>query len=270
MPELPEVETIVRQLQPGLAGCRIVSVEILDPRLETPAKNKLPGRKILDITRLGKQVCLELSGNDRDEMKLWLLFHLRMTGRLITHSCSLDQNERHLRARLVLDQGSLLFYDMRSFGCLLVLDSLQEALPKGIDPLSRRFTRRKLRELINGSKQEIKPWLLRQDRLVGLGNIYTSEILFASGIDPRRQAGSLKSDELHRLHSQIRRILLLAIKNCGTTFSDFQDSQGRTGSFQRLLSVYGKTGQPCPNCSGPIQRIVQQQRSTFFCSACQK
>jgi len=270
MPELPEVETIVRQLQPHLAGRRIVSLEILDPKLENPAKGKLPGRIILGITRLGKQVCLELSGRCGAERKLWLLFHLRMTGRLITAADTPGYNEKHLRARLALDQGSLLFYDMRRFGCLQLLDSLQEALPRGIDPLSRQFTSRKLEELIAGSTQEIKPWLLRQDRLVGLGNIYASEILFASGINPGRQAGGLKAEELRRFHREIRRILHLAIEKCGTTFSDFQDSRGRTGSFQRLLSVYGKTGQPCPICSRPIQRIVQQQRSTFFCPACQK
>lgn len=270
MPELPEVEIIVRQLQPDLAGCRIVSLEILDPKLETPAKNKLPGRKILDITRLGKQVCLELSGQREDERKLWLLFHLRMTGRLITACNITGHDKKHLRARLVLDRGSLLFYDLRRFGCLSVHDSLQEALPEGIDPFSRRFTRGKLGELIAGSTQEIKPWLLRQDRLAGLGNIYASEILFASGINPQRRAGSLEQEKLRRFHRQIRRILRLAIENCGTTFSDFQDSRGQTGSYQRLLSVYGKSGQPCPNCSRPIQRIVQQQRSTFFCPACQK
>ena len=270
MPELPEVETIVRQLQPDLAGRKIISVEIFDPRLETPEKRELPGRKILSITRLGKQVCLELSGRDGDRKKLWLLFHLRMTGRLLTDKCKTSQKEKYLRLRLALDQGNLLFYDMRRFGRLLVLGSLQKALPVGIDPLSQRFTGRKLAELTAGSAQEIKPWLLRQDRLAGLGNIYASEILFASGIDPRRQAGSLKAEELSRFHRQIRRILHLAIEKCGTTFSDFQDSRGRTGSFQRLLSVYGKADQPCPSCSRPIQRIVQQQRSTFFCPACQK
>ena len=270
MPELPEVETIVRQLQPRLAGRRIVSLQIFDPKLETGKKNELPGRKILAVTRLGKQVCLELSGRNKQGRKLWLLFHLRMTGRLLTDSCTTGQNEKHLRARMDLDRGSLLFYDMRRFGRILVLDSPQKALPGGIDPLSGRFTSRKLAELSAGSAQEIKPWLLRQDRLVGLGNIYASEILFASGIDPRRQAGSLKEIELRRFHRQIRKILRLAIEKCGTTFSDFQDSRGRTGSFQRLLSVYGKAGQPCHECSRPIQRIVQQQRSTFFCPACQK
>jgi len=270
MPELPEVETIVRQLQPRLAGRRIVSLRIFDPKLETGKKNELPGRRILTVTRLGKQVCLELSGRNKQDRKLWLLFHLRMTGRLLIESCTAGQNEKHLRARMALDRGSLLFYDMRRFGRILVLDSAQEALPGGIDPLSGRFTSRKLAELSAGSSQEIKPWLLRQDRLVGLGNIYASEILFASGIDPRRQAGGLKDEELRRFHRQIRKILRLAIEKCGTTFSDFQDSRGRTGSFQRLLSVYGKAGQPCPECSRSIQRIVQQQRSTFFCPACQK
>jgi len=270
MPELPEVETIVRQLQPELEGRKIVSIEIFDPKLETRGISKLPGRKILAVTRIGKQVCLELSGREGDNKKLWLLFHLRMTGRLITGRCKTGQNRKHLRACILLDRGSLLFYDMRRFGRLLVLGSFQEAQPEGIDPLSGRFTGRKLAELTSGSAQEIKPWLLRQDRLVGLGNIYASEILFASGIDPRRQAGSLTTEELRRLHRQIRRILQLAIGKCGTTFSNFQDSRGRTGSFQRFLSVYRKAGQPCPRCSRPVQWIVQQRRSTFFCPACQK
>ncbi|MFH1071151.1 MAG: bifunctional DNA-formamidopyrimidine glycosylase/DNA-(apurinic or apyrimidinic site) lyase [Candidatus Glassbacteria bacterium] len=270
MPELPEVETIVRQLGPLLTGRRTRELKIYDRKLETGLKDVVPGRPVETVSRLGKQICLALGSNGSDRNPLWLVFHLRMTGRLIVDSERRGQNERHLRAELVLEDGSLLFYDLRRFGLLLVLRSLEEAAPLGIDPLSPRFTVSHLTELIGGSTTAIKPWLLRQDRIVGLGNIYASEILFASVIDPRTPACRLDHSRLTRLHRQTRHILRLAIENCGTTFSDFQDSHGRTGSFQNLLKVYDRQGEPCPRCRSAIERIVQQQRSTYFCPACQK
>jgi formamidopyrimidine-DNA glycosylase len=121
---------------------------------------------------------------------------------------------------------------------LNIFHSLDTARPKGLDPLSPAFTGRSLEKLVSGSVQQIKPWLLRQDRLAGIGNIYASEILFAAGIDPRKEAASLTGTEIRRLHRSIRRTLRLAIEHCGTTFSDFQDARGRTGSFQNLLAVY--------------------------------
>ena len=270
MPELPEVETIARQLAPHLAGRRITSLRIFDPKLETPAKASLPGRKIVRVARSGKQICLTLSGLPGDKPGLWLLFHLRMTGRLILEGAQSGQNEKHLRASLLLDRGGLHFYDLRRFGLLNIVSSPAEAQPPGLDPLSPEFTVGKLAELIGSARQEIKPWLLRQDRLTGLGNIYASEILFAAGIGPQRAAATLEKNELRKLHRQIIKILRLAIENCGTTFSDFQDSQGGTGSFQRLLSVYAREGEPCARCGESIRKLVQQQRSTFFCPRCQK
>ena len=270
MPELPEVETIARQLAPHLTGRRIISLRIFDPKLETPAKASLPGREIIKVERSGKQICLTLSARQGGKKGLWLLFHLRMTGRLILEGARSGQNEKHLRASLFLDQGSLHFYDLRRFGLLTIVSSPAESLPPGLDPMSPEFTAGKLAELIGSSRQEIKPWLLRQDRLTGLGNIYASEILFAAGIDPQRIAVSLGKAELRKLHHEIRTILRLAIENCGTTFSDFQDSQGEIGSFQRLLSVYAREGEPCRVCGENIRRLVQQQRSTFFCPRCQK
>ncbi|HUU27154.1 MAG TPA: bifunctional DNA-formamidopyrimidine glycosylase/DNA-(apurinic or apyrimidinic site) lyase [archaeon] len=265
MPELPEVETIVRQLGPLVTGRKVASLEIFDQKLDSMDNESVPGRTVLEVRRLGKQIGIHLSGCPRTASALWLCFHLRMTGRLIWDDCCQTQNRKYLRAKLVLDKGELSFYDMRRFGSLKSYHSMAESLPAGLDPLSPEFAPSKLEKMLAHSRQEIKSWLLRQDRLAGLGNIYASEILFAAGINPRRQAGSLNSREINCLHSKIVEVLRLAIENCGTTFADFQDTRGQTGSFQGLLAVYGRQGDPCPKCGKPIVRIVQQQRSTFFC-----
>jgi formamidopyrimidine-DNA glycosylase len=139
-----------------------------------------------------------------------------------------------------------------------------------MDPLSPHLTPASLGRLIGESRQNVKAWLLRQDRLVGLGNIYASEILFVAGISPLREAGSLSPDEHGRLWRATRRVLRRAIRNCGTTFSDFQDAQGLTGSYQHYLKVYGREDEPCPACRTPVVRIVQQQRSTYYCPRCQR
>ncbi|MFC1537434.1 bifunctional DNA-formamidopyrimidine glycosylase/DNA-(apurinic or apyrimidinic site) lyase [Gemmatimonadota bacterium] len=270
MPELPEVETVVRQLAPFLLKRVVRSLEIFDPKLDNPLKETVRGRPVRDVTRMGKQIVIGLAPGPGDENPLWLGFHLRMTGRLIMDGRDSGQQQKHLRARLALDRGAVNFYDIRRFGMLKFYHSLDAARPKGINPLSRRFTSTMLEKLISGSRQQIKPWLLRQDRLVGIGNIYASEILFAAGIDPRKEAVNLTGAETRTLHRAIRKTLRLAIKHCGTTFSDFQDARGRTGSFQNLLSVYRREGLACPRCGEPVVRIVQQQRSTFFSPGCQQ
>jgi formamidopyrimidine-DNA glycosylase len=194
-----------------------------------------------------------------------------MTGRLVWSDSVKKAEPEHLRARLLLDGGGgVLFYDVRRFGTIKLHRSLDEARSTGVDPLDRAFSAAGLRRLLGQSQQAIKPWLLRQDRLAGLGNIYASEILFEAGIDPMREAGSLTRDEASRLHRSMRRVLKRAIRHCGTTFSDFQDARGLTGSYQRYLKVYGREGEACSVCGGPLQRVVQQQRSTFFCPRCQR
>ena len=142
------------------------------------------------------------------------------------------------------------------------------AAPDGVEPLSPELTPAVYAGLLDGSAQPLKPWLLRQDRLVGLGNIYASEILHAARLSPFREAGSLDRNEVRRLHGATRRILERAIRACGTTFSDFQDARGVEGSYQRYLAVYEREGRPCRRCRAPIERVVQQQRSTYYCPQC--
>jgi formamidopyrimidine-DNA glycosylase len=192
-----------------------------------------------------------------------------MTGRLIWIEESTRAETAHLRARFRMDRGSLLFYDTRRFGTFQFFHSFEETRPEGTDPLSRRLDAKKLGRLMEGSRQNVKAWLLRQDRLVGLGNIYASEILFLAGVSPFREAGSLDAVERSRLLAATRRVLRRAIDHCGTTFSDFQGAQGLTGSYQQYLSVYGREGESCPRCRTPVVRCVQQQRSTFYCPNCQ-
>jgi len=271
MPELPEVETVARQLAPLLCGRRVRRIEILDPRLGTVDARRIRGRRIRAVSRLGKQVALELAGRKAGDGTLWLAFHLRMTGRLVFDGAAETNGSKHLRAVLVLDRGSLFFLDARRFGVLRLCRSPEEVAPTGLDPLSDGFIPRALAALLAGSGQEIKPWLLRQDRLAGIGNIYASEILFAARIHPRRRAGSLSPAEARRLCASARRVLRRAVEHGGTTFSDFRDADGRTGSFQKFLAVYGREGEGCRRrCRGRIERAAQHGRSTFFCPRCQR
>lgn len=268
MPELPEVETIARQLAPLIEGRRVRSVRVLDPLIDARPTTALVGRRVEQVRRLGKQVVLDLAG-------LWVAIHLRMTGRLIWRETSPGQGRGliardHLRAWLGLTGGRLAFHDTRRFGTLRVVDSLDAIQPPGADPLATSFTLSVLADLLQGSSQPIKVWLLRQDRITGLGNIYASEILFEGGIDPRKPAGSLRPDRVARLHRVMRQVLTRAIKSCGTTFSDFQDAHGLTGSYQGCLCVYGREGESCPRCGAQVRRLVQQQRSTFYCGRCQR
>jgi formamidopyrimidine-DNA glycosylase len=269
MPELPEVETVARQLVPHVVGRTVRRLQILDPRLRNGRTPRVRGREIRDVTRSGKRVLIELSPAPRTAGRLWLAVHLRMTGRLLwvgeRNASTLD----HLRARFRLDRGELLFADTRRFGTFSWYRTRGAAAPGGIDPLSAELTPGVFAALLQGSRQNVKAWLLRQDRLVGLGNIYASEILHAARLSPLREAGSLDRGESRRLHRATRRILERAIRNCGTTFSDFQDARGVEGSYQRFLAVYGREGERCRRCRTAVERVVQQQRSTFFCSGCQ-
>jgi len=267
MPELPEVETVARQLAPMITGQRLRGLAILDrARLPVPGRRRLVGRRITRVFRSGKQIVLGL--RDRRGV-LYLAVHLRMTGRLLYRPDPGRDERQHLRARFELEHGRLLFYDPRRFGTLTIRDSEEQLRPVGVEPLSDALTAARLGELLGDSRQPLKPWLLRQDRLVGLGNIYASEILHAARLHPLRPAGSLRREEVRRLHRALRGILRRAIECCGTTFSDFQDARGLQGSFQHLLAVYGREGERCRRCGGRIARMVQQQRTSFYCPECQ-
>ena len=271
MPELPEVETIARQLAPALVGRRVLGLAIGDPLLRggsgsTPA---VRGRRVSDVRRSGKRVLIEMGPRPRGGGPLWLAVHLRMTGRLLWQEAGSETRPERARARMRLDRGSLWFTDTRRLGTFEWCRTVEAAEPDGVDPVTPGFTPERLTVLLGSSPQPLKTWLLRQDRIVGLGNIYASEILHAARLSPVRPAGSLDRGEVRRLHRSTRRILERAIRNCGTTFSDFQDSRGEIGSFQRYLAVYDRAGRCCRRCRVPIERIVQQQRSTFYCPSCQ-
>lgn len=264
MPELPEVETIVRQVAPLLAGRRVELIQIFDSKLNfAPPLGKF---RIGRVTRIGKEAALELVAPGRPP--LWLLFHLRMTGRLLWAENADAPGRPPLRARIRLDRGALEFRDVRRFGTMRLADA-PVACP-GLDPTRPEFTARAFGKLLAGSSAPIKPWLMRQDRLAGIGNIYASEALLEARIDPRRPAASLSGDEIARLHRAVRSILIRAIRAGGTTISDYRDARGTAGGFANRLAVYGREGEPCPRCGAPIERVVQQQRSTYFCKACQK
>ncbi len=270
MPELPEVETIVRQLAPVLPGLVVREVQVLDARLGVPQPERARGRKVRGVTRRGKVVAIELGPAPRDGEGLWLCFHLRMTGRLFYAPRIGPEDRRRLRARVRLSKGSLWFCDLRRLGTMHLCRKVEEVAPQGVEPLSRELTARRLAELLGQSKQGLKLWLMRQDKVAGIGNIYAAEILFAAGLHPERPAGSLCPDEVRRLHRAIRGVLRRAIAFCGTTVSEYRDAQGDEGSFQNFLKVYGREGEPCLRCGAKIKRIGQQNRSTYFCPRCQR
>ena len=272
MPELPEVETVVRQLRPLVCGKTVRSLRILDELLGKLAVNRVRGAVVAGVERWGKEVVMPLERRTKTDPWLWLAIHLRMTGRLLWRAGARPAADLHrpwLRARLVLDGGNVDFVDPRRFGVIRLVDDPVLLQPPGVDPTGEAFSTGLLRRLLGGSRQELKPWLLRQDRITGLGNIYASEILARARLHPCRLAGSLDQSETRRLHRAVVTILRRAIRHCGTTFSDFQDTSGETGAFQRFLAVYGHEGDPCGRCSTTVERIVQQGRSTYFCPACQ-
>ena len=270
MPELPEVETVCRQLTPLIRGEQIEAIALYDSKLKLSQRRLLLGRTVHEIERLGKQIVIHVQGADH-EADSYLAFHLRMSGRLVAIRGRIPKNEtvKYLRARLFFPDCELHFIDPRRFGTITLTCDRDTLLPEGIDPLSSKFTKHALAELIGSSKQPVKHWLIRQDKLVGIGNIYASEILFAAGIHPERPVSDLTKTEQALLFAETRKILRRAIKHCGTTFSDFQDAHGLTGSFQKYLRVYSREGKKCKKCKSEITRIVQQQRSTFFCPRCQ-
>ena len=275
MPELPEVETVAQQLNQVVAGLAVNRIHVIDAKLRDGQSLALSSRRtkgclVNGVRREGKQIVLELAPASPGKPPLWLVCHLRMTGRLVYVETPPATPDKHLRARISLSRGELLFIDVRRFGTLQLFDDPADFTAPGLDPTLSAFTATKFGKMLQGSSQEIKPWLLRQDKLTGMGNIYACEALFAAKIAPSRKAASLTTTEVGKLHRATKRILKAAIKNCGTTFSDFQDSRGKMGRYQRFLKVYGLAGEPCSACGKPIERIVQQQRSTFYCASCQK
>jgi len=263
MPELPEVETLVRRLR-RIAGTRIIGAEILDDRLEISADD-LIGATINGVTRRGKYIVIGLEGRGD------LIVHLRMSGRL-----RLDRSEDEIpytRMTLRLDSGdSVYFVNPRRLGIVVLCPSGFDR-DLGIEPISPRFTAELLGRLTSESRAPIKQLLLDQRKIAGIGNIYAAEALWRAGIDPRRPSNSLDKDEVAELHVGITSVLFDAIEQLGTTIgssvSDYRQSEEGGGSFQNHLAVYGREKEPCERCGTRIERVIQAGRSTCYCPACQ-
>ncbi len=272
MPEMPEIETIVRKLRKVLIGKQIAGVRLSGLPLRKPIgdtfASKLCGRTIRKIVRRGKYLILEL------EPRAFWLMHLGMSGRVLYHPPA-GEVARHTHAIIKFSDSTELEYrDHRRFGLLAVYELLHiKNIPElsglGIDPLSPKFNRDWLFPLLRKSRQDMKSFLLDQRQIAGLGNIYACEALFFARINPARRCCTLTPGETARLVLSIRKVLRLAIRYRGTSFSDFMDSDGNPGENQNNLKVFQREGEDCMRCGAPIRRIKQGNRSTFFCNHCQ-
>jgi formamidopyrimidine-DNA glycosylase len=271
MPELPEVETIRRQLAPHLEGRTLVDVEILDPRWTRPVPldtvaDELRGRVVERVGRSGKYLVWQLTG------ERFLLIHLRMTGALLFDP---PADPLHTRVRFRLDEGHRLVYnDPRRFGTGHLVDGLAardaylgERL--GIEPLTPGFTAEHLREMARGRRAPVKSFVLDQRRIAGVGNIYADEALFRARIHPLRPVGTLKRPQFEALREAIEYALAAGIDAKGATIDDFRHVDGARGSFQDLFRVHQHEGEPCPVCGTRIRKLVVGGRGTYVCERCQ-
>jgi formamidopyrimidine-DNA glycosylase len=270
VPELPEVETVVRSLTPELVGRRVVGVTLRERRLRGGIARdfsaRLEGRRIARLERRGKYLLAWL-----DDGAVWLV-HLGMTGQLTLAPAS-RPDRVHDHVVIALDDGRLLtFNDARRFGRVAVVasDTLGDEAGDGLDPLSDGFTAATLFGLTRRRRTSIKALLMDQRRVAGLGNIYVNEILFHAGIRPRRRAGRLARTECARLVVATRRVLEEAIRRGGSSISDYRDGLGRAGEFQLRHHVYDRAEQPCRRCGAAIRKRVHGGRSSFYCPSCQR
>jgi formamidopyrimidine-DNA glycosylase len=271
VPELPEVETVCRQLEPELEGRLVEALEVYDARWSRPVppaelEAAVAGRTIESLGRRGKYLLLGLDGGRT------LVMHLRMTGNLIVLDGSTE--ERHLRARFRLDDGrEVWFTDPRRFGEARLLDDadLDEhfASRLGVEPLSEDFTAAALGEIAAGRQVPLKSFLLDQKGIAGVGNIYADEALFRARLHPLSPAGSMRPEHLEALRDGVVAALEAGIDGGGASIDDYRDGRGERGRMQDEFLVHTREGEPCPRGDGTIERIVVGGRSTYFCPGCQ-
>ncbi len=263
MPELPEVETVVRSIRDRVTGQKILSAEVNSKRvtrnhfLETTAA--LAGATITAVRRHGKQILFEL---DRGGV---LYIHLGMTGKLIWDGVQ----TKYARAILHLQNGVLIYDDVRQFGRFEFYADMPALLTKvGPDALDVTFEEFFTR--LQKHRGFIKPVLLNQTLIAGVGNIYADEALFASRIHPRAIANKISKTRAKELHQNITAILALAVEHRGSSISNYVDADGACGNYQQQHNAYGRTGEPCPRCQKTIRRVVLGQRGTHYCPGCQR
>ncbi len=271
MPELPEVETTLRAIEPCLTGKSIKTVLIRSPKLRWPIPHALvrllPGRQIDSIERRAKYLLLHVAGGT-------LIIHLGMSGSLRI-ACATDRPGPYDHFELVMVGPDVLrFRDPRRFGCVLwTVDPPEEhrlLARLGPEPLGTRFCGEYLHHISRNRRVPIKSLLMNGHIVVGVGNIYASESLYACGIHPQRAAGRIARQRYDQLAMAVRDVLTRAIRAGGTTLRDFRSADGQSGYFSLSLNVYGRDGQPCPDCGTPIRRTVIAQRSTYYCPQCQR
>lgn len=297
MPELPEVQTVVDDLNRKIKGDRIIGFwtdwsKTIKNMGASRFLSEIKDRKILGARRIGKNIFIDLSkkrsGSRKADKTLYI--HLKMTGHLLVKNKKLKKNEEkyfnekvnqyvHHIWKLKNAKGNnktLEFSDLRKFGKIVLVDSekinnLPEIKSLGIDALNRAFTLRKFEEIIKRkNKISIGLTLMDQSLIAGIGNIYRSEILFESGINPNRKNSNLSDKEIKNIFLQIKKVLRKAVKLRGTSDSDYRDTSGAPGKFHKVLKVYRREGKKCKKCANIIKRIKIGQRSVFLCSNCQK
>ncbi len=287
MPELPEVETVRRGLEPVMAGARFVHVEQRRPDLRFPFPTnfvaRLKGWRVSSLERRAKYILAHLTSGET------LIIHLGMSGRVSIHSMAenapgafhhqVPHKEKHDHVVFQLQgpngQAAVTYNDARRFGYMdLVathdLDQSNHFARMGPEPLGNHFSASSLSDALKGKKTPIKQALLDQRVVAGLGNIYVCEALFRAGISPKRQAYTISGKRAERLAPIIRAVLNEAIAAGGSTLRDFADASGELGYFQHRFQVYDREGAECVTCQTPIKRLVQSGRSTFYCSKCQR
>ncbi|HLM26036.1 MAG TPA: bifunctional DNA-formamidopyrimidine glycosylase/DNA-(apurinic or apyrimidinic site) lyase [Thermoleophilaceae bacterium] len=275
MPELPEVETIRRQLAPALEGKLLHRLQVLDPRWCEPAPPEeltaaTAGRTVEAVRRRGKYLTLELS----DEVHV--VMHLRMTGNLLLVGPADDDPARlHLRVRFEIGEERLLFVDVRRFGTGVVLlgDEARDeyfASRLGVEPLGPDFTADALRALAHNRRAPVKTFLLSQERIAGVGNIYADEALYRARIHPLRPVGTLRRPQIAGLRDALVASLEAGIDARGATIDDFRHSDGARGSFQDRFMVHLREGEPCLRCGTTIKKLRAAGRGTYVCPRCQR
>ncbi len=271
MPELPEVETTRRGVEPHVVGRRIVSLSVHEPRLRWPVQPGLArlvnGTRIESAGRRAKYLLFALDSGGT------LLLHLGMSGSLRVLPGGTPR-KTHDHLDIELDSGTTLrFNDPRRFGSLHYTDEAPALHPLlrslAPEPLEDAFTADYLWRATRGRRVAIKQLIMNARLVVGVGNIYASEALFRAGIRPRRQARGLKRDEVARLVAAIREVLAMAVRVGGTTLRDYVGVDGNPGYFRQKLFVYERGGEPCRVCGEPVRHFAQGQRSTYWCATCQ-
>lgn len=273
MPELPEVETVKRDLTRHVLGLRIETLQIVDARVirdisAAQFKSRLTGRTIKAISRRGKAIVWTLDNG------LHVVIQLMMTGQLVHRSDRPDRFPKETKVIFQLSNGIHLIYnDQRLFGrltCVEDLGTFKHFMNLGPEPFEAKFNPAFIKESFRRRMVPVKNALMDHTFVAGIGNIYASEILFRSGIDPRRKTQRINAAEIERMHRMTLEVLEEAILHRGSSMRNYRDGNGEKGKFNERIKVYAREGEPCLTCGQEIIKIVQGGRSTFFCKQCQR